>query len=85
MLCRHSCISSVPLVFAKIILRGLVINSNSMQLFILQHAWIVSTCDVSNTNCFNFVPSLSLVQIGKYTGRVVYDNNVAACAAFKSK
>ena len=27
----------------------------------------------------------SLGQIGKTTGRVFYDNNVAACAAFRSK
>lgn len=34
--------------------------------------------------CLTFT-LFSLAQIGKTTGRVFYDNNVAACAAFRSK
>lgn len=47
--------------------------------------WFLKSLDQDfSIKCLIFT-LFSLAQIGKTTGRVFYDNNVAACAAFRSK
>lgn len=47
-------------------------------------SWVYND-SVSSIFELNFVLKFSFTQVGRSTGRVVYDNNVAACAAFQSK
>ena len=54
-------------------------KSTSWKLFLKSVDWDFSI------KCLTFTLTVSLAQIGKTTGRVFYDNNVAACAAFRSK